>query len=80
MAKIFRGRIAGLNGMKSWTVEELHAWADQFEQRAHRIELNGIEANDEDDALWLRRWVERLRCLAEQKELAREHKTNLRRA
>ncbi len=68
MAKILRGRIAGLHGMESQSAEELHAWADRFERRAQTPDLI-------DDPGWLLRWAKRLRCLAEQKERAREHKT-----
>lgn len=67
MAKILRGRIAGLYGMESQTVEDLYAWADRFDRRARY-------ADAWDDPGWLRRWAKRLRCLAEQKERSREHK------
>ena len=71
MAKILRGRIAGLYGMESQTAEELHTWADRFEFRARY----GYGSSDPD---WLRRWAKRLRCLAEQKERARDHKARRR--
>jgi hypothetical protein len=67
MPKIIRGRISGLHGMESHTAEELHEWADRFEFRARF-------GNAFEDPGWLRRWAKRLRCLAEQKEKAREHK------
>ncbi len=67
MAKILRGRIAGRHGMESQTAEELHAWADRFEYRARF-------GNAYEHPGWLRRWAKRLRCLAEQKEKARDHK------
>ena len=67
MAKILRGRIAGLYGMESQTAAELHAWADRFESRAKYLYPS-------DDSGWLRRWTKRLRCLAEQKEKARQQK------
>ena len=67
MAKILRGRIAGMSGMESLTAEELHAWADRLERYARYPPHT-------DDPVWLRRWAKRLRCLAEQKERAREHK------
>jgi hypothetical protein len=67
MAKILRGRIAGLHGMESQTAEYLHAWADRFERQARY-------SHPCDDLGWLRRWAKRLRCLAEQKERARENK------
>jgi hypothetical protein len=67
MAKILRGRIAGMYGMESQTAEELHAWAGRFERRASY-------SDPCDDPNWLRRWSKRLRCLADQKEKAREHK------
>jgi hypothetical protein len=67
MAKILRGRIAGRYGMESQTAEELHAWADRFERRSRLPE-------PADDPGWLRRWAKRLRCLAEQKKRARDHK------
>ena len=68
MPKILRGRIAGFHGMESHTAEELHAWADRFEFRARF-------GDADDDPGWLRRWAKRLRCLAEQKEKAHEHKS-----
>jgi hypothetical protein len=67
MAKILRGRITGRYGMESHTAEELHAWADRFERRARF-------ADPYDDPGWLRRWGKRIRCLAEQKEKARDNK------
>lgn len=74
MAKLFRGRIVvlrprfgGFAGMDAHTAEELHAWADRFDSRARC-------PDPADDPAWLRRGAKRLRCLAEQKERAREHK------
>lgn len=69
MAKILRGRIAGRYGMESQTAEELHAWSDRFEYRAR-------SSDPWSDPGWLRRWSMRLRCLAEQKEKAHEHKAS----
>jgi hypothetical protein len=68
MAKIVRGRIAGVSGMESQTAEELYAWAWRFEYRSRF-------ADPLDAPTWLRKWARRLRCLAEQKEKAREHKS-----
>lgn len=73
MPKIIRGRIAGRDGMESHTAEELHAWADRFE---HRAWFNDAR----DDPGWLRRWAKRLRCLAEQKDKAHNHKAKHRKA
>jgi hypothetical protein len=69
MAKILRGRIAGRYGMESQTAQELYAWSDRFECRARF-------SDKWSDPGWLRRWSKRLRCLAEQKEKAHEHKTS----
>lgn len=67
MAKLSRGRLEGIHGMESQTVEELDSWADGFERRAGR-------GGGWDDPHWLRKWAERLRSLAAQKEKARRHK------
>jgi len=72
MPKILTGRITGLHGMESQTAEELHAWADWFECRAMFHDAS-------DDPGWLRRWAKRLRCLAEQKDKAHQHKVACRR-
>lgn len=71
MAKLIRGRLAGLHGMESYTAEELHAEADTLLQQARL-------ADPADDPGWLRRWAEKLRRLAEQKEKARERKSDSR--
>ena len=71
MAKIVRGRISGMCGMEPHTSVELHAWADRFEWRSRY-------SDSIDDPGWLRRWAKRLRCLAEQKAKARDHKTGQR--
>ena len=59
VAKILRGRIAGIHGMESQTAEELHAWAERFEHYARY-------PDSPEDPGWLGRWAKRLRCLAEQ--------------
>ena len=73
MAKVARGRIAGLYGMESQTAQELHVWADDFELRA-------LHSDPADELRWLRRRAIKLRNLAEQKERAREHKANQRKS
>jgi hypothetical protein len=71
MAKIVRGRISGRYGMETHTAEGLHAWAN-------RLECQSRSPFAADAPGWLRRWAERIRCLARQKEKAREHKTRCR--
>lgn len=67
MAKILRGRISGRYGMEAHTADALHAWAD-------RLERFSVSSYARDDSRFLRRWAKKIRCLAEQKETAREHK------
>ena len=74
MAKISRGRIAGRNGMHTFSVEELERWAAKLEDEA-RIG----HPTSTDDIPWLRRWADKIRDLAAQKEQAREHKSGQRR-
>ncbi len=67
MPKVERGRISGFHGMSSHTASELFAWADRLEAQ---ISIGG----GGDDPKWLRRWADRLRRLAIQKERAQVHK------
>jgi hypothetical protein len=80
MAKLYRGRIvvvrarfSGFAGMDSQTALELHSWADRMECRSRY-------SDPADDPRWLSRRAKLLRQLAEQKELALEHKTSQRKA
>ena len=72
MPKIATGRISGLHGMESHTVEGLYAWADKLDAQAKH-------PGNRDDPRWLERWARKLRHLAAQKEKARAHKASLRR-
>ncbi len=68
MAKIDRGRLDGVYGMRGFSFVELYALADEIE---HLID----DPDNSDDPRWLRRRVKKLRKLAEKKEKAFEHKT-----
>jgi hypothetical protein len=67
MAKLFRGRLSGVDGMEERTAEELYAWADELEAQIN-------DPSNQDDPRYLTRWVEKMRTLARQKEKALEHK------
>jgi hypothetical protein len=43
MPKVSTGRLDGVWGMESFTVEELYAWADKFDAQIH--ERKGNPAN-----------------------------------
>ncbi len=67
MAKIFRGRLDGMDGMKKFSSFKLFDFADQLEKQ--------IESpKNTDDPRYLKRWAEKIRVLARQKERALEHK------
>jgi hypothetical protein len=77
MPKLLRGRLDGLHGMRSFTSEELFAFAARLEQQAAAPDCA-------DDPRWLRRWATRVRRLAELKEDAcvsrsRDHRDDHRR-
>jgi hypothetical protein len=61
MPKLNQGRLAGTNGMNTFTAEELHQWADE-------LELKAIQENCEDDPRYILRWAEKIRKLAVAKE------------
>ena len=67
MAKLRKGRLDGVYGMKTFTSAELVAWAEQVEARIR-------DPQNRDDPRWLRRWAEDMRQLAEKKEKAKAHK------
>jgi len=67
MPKLTPARLAGLYGMRRFTARELHERADQYESRIS-------DPHNTDDPRWLRRWADRVRKLALQKEAAEEHK------
>ena len=69
MAKIKQGRIDGLEGMSSYSADELFVMAEEYESKIN-------DPNNTDDPKWLKRRAERLRALAVEKEKAREHKVN----
>lgn len=72
MPKLTPARLDGLYGMEKFTAEELYAKADVYEMQID-------DPENTDDPKWLKRWVNRIRKLAEQKERAREHKSTMRR-
>jgi hypothetical protein len=71
MPKVSSGRLAGLYGMESFTFGELSALADAFEAQLS-------DPSNTDDPKWLRRWISKIRRLAQQKEHAAEHKSRQR--
>jgi hypothetical protein len=60
MAKIERGRLDGVYGMRQRTADELYAWADKLEAEASN-------PRSKDDPRWVLRWVSTIRRLADQK-------------
>jgi hypothetical protein len=67
MAKIARGRLSGFDGMESHSAVELLARADALEAQI-------ADASSGDDPRYLRRWANKLRRLAAEKEAALQHK------
>jgi hypothetical protein len=67
MPNVSTGRLNGLDGMKTRSASELHAWADQLEAQA-------TDPSSKDDPRWLRRWAGKIRRLAEAKERSVAHK------
>ena len=67
MAKLRKGRLDGLYGMRTFTSGELLAWADKVENQIH-------DPLNRDDPRWLRRWAQDMRWLAAQKEQAKPTK------
>jgi len=67
MAKLDKGRLSGLDGMRRHTAEELYAYAGDLEAQI-------VDPRNSDDPEWLRVWANRIRRLADQKIAAREHK------
>ncbi|REJ68192.1 MAG: hypothetical protein DWQ31_08660 [Planctomycetota bacterium] len=67
MAKIEKGRLDGVWGMRTRTAEELRAWAEDLEAQIR-------DPKNTDDPKWLQRWADRMRRLADKKEKSLEHK------
>ena len=67
MAKLQRGRLDGLDGMASFTAEELFALADKLEREMQKPSFS-------EDPKWQQRWINKIRKLGEKKEKAIEHK------
>ncbi len=66
-----RGHLAWIDGMETYTVEELDSWAAKLEMQARPDNPTSM-----DDPRWLRRRATKMRCMAEKKEKAREHKAS----
>lgn len=62
-----------LYGMRKFTADELHDYADANVQRIRH-------PKNTDDPKWLWRWAKKLRWLARRKEKARDHKARQRKA
>ncbi|MES9993423.1 MAG: hypothetical protein ABW098_15845 [Candidatus Thiodiazotropha sp.] len=67
MAKIKQGRIDGIEGMSSYSADELFVMAEEYESKIDN-------PNNTDDSKWLKRRADKLRALAVEKEKAKEHK------
>jgi hypothetical protein len=67
MAKLQKGRLSGIYGMRTFTSAELLAWADKLENQIH-------DPQNQDDPRWLQRWADDMRRLAAQKEESQAHK------
>ena len=67
MAKIERGRLSGVYGMRKHTAEELYSYARDLEAQI-------ADPNNRDDPKWLRRSIAQIRTLADEKVAAQEHK------
>lgn len=67
MAKVEKGRLDGVWGMRRFSSEELHRFADENELRIS-------DPDNTDDPKWLKGRADRLRLLAVQKERALRHK------
>jgi len=67
MAKLDKGRLSGLDGMRRHTAEGLYAYAKDLEAQI-------ADPLNTDDPRWLRDWADRIRQLADEKLAAREHK------
>lgn len=67
MPKLTPARLDGIDGMKKFSAEELHRKADE-------LEAEMADPNSTNDPRYLRRWAERIRRLAVQKEKAIDHK------
>ncbi len=66
MAKIETGRLGGPDGMDTYSASELLAWADKLEAQLH--------GGCADDPLYVKRWLCKIRRLADQKERSLIHK------
>ena len=67
MAKLERGRLDGLYGMRKYTADELFTWADEL---ANQIK----SPYNPDDPKYLQRWSDKIRRLAMKKKRAKIHK------
>jgi hypothetical protein len=67
VATLSRGRLSGFGGMAAHNSAELHAQADALEAQIS-------DPANIDDPRWLRRWVDKIRRLAKQKDAAVAHK------
>ena len=69
MAKVNQGRLDGMDGMEKFTFLELFAIANEYEAKIN-------DPKNSDDPKWLKRRLDRIRLLAEQKEKSLEHKSD----
>lgn len=67
MPKLPTGRLSGVWGMRTFTADELDDWANKLERQID-------DPANTDDPKWLRRWVARMRKLAEKKRKSRAQK------
>lgn len=67
MAKLERGRLDGLFGMRKFTAEELFIRASELESQIQN-------PYNMDDPRYLQRWADKIRLLALKKQRAKIHK------
>ncbi len=67
MPKVSQGRLDGVYGMETFTVEELYGIADSIESQL-------TDPKNTDDPKWLKRRIDRVRSLARRKEKSREQR------
>jgi hypothetical protein len=70
MAKIDKGRLDGVDGMRKFGAAKLYAIADRYEAQIR-------DPKNKDDPKWLQRWADGIRKLAGAKEKALRSKLAL---
>jgi hypothetical protein len=60
MAKLARGRLDGIDGMRKFGAAELFTMANDLEDQI-------LDPKNRDDPKWLQRWADKIRRLAEKR-------------